>query len=62
MPNLDEEIADFFKYIGMLNSKGLDQIKYQDLLDMLSEDYLIPHSLYADQQVYEPSDDDEPEQ
>ena len=58
MPKLDEEMSDFFNYLAMRISDSLKQVKYKELCEAFSEDFLFEPSKHEDSNDFEPEKPD----
>ena len=48
LPELDEELLPFLKWLAMRHSEGSDKIYIQKFLEIFNEDYLITPSPFED--------------
>ena len=58
MPKLDDEMDDFFNYLALRISNSLKQVKYKELCEAFSEDFLFEPSKHEDAVDFEPEKPD----
>jgi hypothetical protein len=49
MPEMDDEMMEFLRWLAVRHSEGLSKIHIQKFLNIFSDDYTIEKSDYDDQ-------------
>jgi len=61
LPQLDEELIEFFEYMAMRVSKSLKKVEYEELCKLFGEDYLVEPSRHEDSEPFVAVEDDNDE-